>query len=97
MDDPPDIFRGTGGRSPLQNFVRAHLPGFLEEFEDEHRRRLRTSNSVERLNKEIRRRTRVAGLFPNEPSLLRIITVLAMDVSEDWEAGRIYLSMEDRS
>ncbi|QDV05811.1 Putative transposase [Planctomycetes bacterium Poly30] len=36
MDDPPDIFRGTGGRSPLQNFVRAHLPGFLAEFEDEH-------------------------------------------------------------
>ncbi|QDV07805.1 hypothetical protein Poly30_33380 [Planctomycetes bacterium Poly30] len=36
MDDPPDIFRGTGGRSPLQNFVRAHLPGFLAAFEDEH-------------------------------------------------------------
>ncbi|QDV04906.1 Transposase, Mutator family [Planctomycetes bacterium Poly30] len=59
-----------------------------------HRRRLRTSNAVERLNKEIKRRTRVAGLFPNEAALLRLVTALAMEVSEDWEAGRQYLTME---
>ena len=55
--------------------------------------RLRTSNSIERLNKEIKRRTRVVGLFPNEASLLRLVTALALEVSEDWESGRIYLSM----
>ena len=60
----------------------------------EHRRRLRTSNAVERLNKEIKRRTRVVGLFPNEAALLRLVTALAMEVSEDWETGRIYLTME---
>jgi len=66
------------------------------QFPIEHRRRLRTSNSVERLNKEIKRRTRVAGLFPNEASLLRLVTALAMEISEDWETGRIYLTMESR-
>jgi len=62
----------------------------------EHRRRLRTSNSVERLNKEIKRRTRVVGLFPNEASLLRLVSALAMEISEDWESGRTYLTMEPR-
>ena len=62
----------------------------------EHRRRLRTSNAVERLNKEIKRRTRVVGLFPNEAALLRLVTALAMEVSEDWETGRTYLTMEPR-
>lgn len=59
-----------------------------------HRKRLRTSNAVERLNKELKRRTRVAGLFPNEASLLRLATALAMEVSEDWESGTVYLTME---
>ena len=62
----------------------------------EHRRRLRTSNAVERLNKEIKRRTRVVGLFPNEAALLRLVTALAMEVSEDWETGRTNLTMEPR-
>lgn len=62
-------------------------------FPPAHHKRLRTSNSIERLNKEIKRRTRVVGLFPNEASLLRLVTALALEVSEDWESGRIYLSM----
>ena len=61
-----------------------------------HRRRLRTSNCAERLNKEIKRRTRVASLFPNEDALLRLVTALAIEVSEEWETGRIYLTMEHR-
>jgi len=61
-----------------------------------HRRRLRTTNAVERLNREIKRRTRVASLFPNVESLLRLVTALAMEVSDDWETGRIYLTMEPR-
>jgi transposase-like protein len=61
-----------------------------------HRRRLRTSNAVERLNREIKRRSRVATLFPNEAALLRLVTALAIEVSEDWETGRQYLSMDQR-
>lgn len=61
-----------------------------------HRRRLRTSNAVERLNREIKRRSCVATLFPNEAALLRLVTALAIEVSEDWETGRKYLSMDQR-
>jgi transposase-like protein len=58
------------------------------------RRRLRTSNMAEMLNKQIRRRTRVVGLFPNENSLLRLVSALLMEISEDWESDKTYLNME---
>ncbi len=58
-----------------------------------HQTRLRTSNAVERVNQELQRRTRVARLFPNGASLLRLISALAVEISEDWEAGKIYLDM----
>ena len=59
-----------------------------------HRRRMRTSNMLERLNRELKRRTRVATLFPNEASALRLVTAVLAETSDDWETGRIYLSME---
>ncbi len=59
-----------------------------------HQRRLRTSNALERINQEVARRTRVARLFPNEASLLRLITALLAEWSEEWETGKIYLNME---
>ncbi len=58
-----------------------------------HRRRLRSTNMVERLNREIKRRTRVATLFPNESSLLRLVSAILMEVSEEWESGKTYLKI----
>lgn len=58
----------------------------------EHRRRLRTNNGLERLNREIKRRTRVATLFPNEASLLRLATAVLMEVDEEWQTEKRYLS-----
>jgi putative transposase len=55
------------------------------------RRRLRTSNLLERLNREIKRRTRVASLFPNEASLLRLVSAILSETSEEWESGKRYL------
>ncbi|MCP3888109.1 MAG: IS256 family transposase, partial [Desulfobulbaceae bacterium] len=46
------------------------------------------------LNKEILRRTRVATLFPNTASCLRLVSAVVMEISEDWETGRAYLNME---
>ena len=60
-----------------------------------HRRRLRTSNLLERLNKEIKRRTRVATLFPNEAALLRLVSAVFMEISEEWETDKTYLRMEN--
>lgn len=62
------------------------------QFPEEHRRRIRTSNVLERVNKEIRRRTRVATIFPNEGSCLRLVSAVLMEISEDWETGRAYLN-----
>ncbi len=60
-----------------------------------HRKRLRTTNLLERLNKEVKRRTRVATLFPNEASLLRLASAVLMETSEEWETQGIYLRMEN--
>jgi transposase-like protein len=62
-------------------------------FPKEHRKKIRTVNSLERLNKEIRRRTRVATLFPNEASCERLITAILQEVHEEWSTGRTYLDM----
>jgi putative transposase len=46
----------------------------------------------ENLNKQIKRRTKVAGLFPNTDSILRLVTAILMEISEEWETGKAYLS-----
>lgn len=62
------------------------------EFPLEHRRLIRTTNSLERVNKEIKRRTRVVGVFPNEASCLRLVSALLMEISEDWQIGKRFCS-----
>jgi len=80
----------------LADWAEENVPEGLTVFAlaPHHRRRLRTTNGLERLNKEIRRRTRVATLFPNEASLERLVSALLVEISEDWETGRIYIGME---
>ena len=60
------------------------------DFPLEHRRTIRTTNSLERVNKEIRRRTKVVGVFPNEASCLRLVSALLMEISEEWQIGKHY-------
>jgi putative transposase len=61
-----------------------------------HRRRMRTTNLVERLNEEIKRRTRVARLFPNEAACLRLVSAILMEISEDWQtADKRYVVFEE--
>lgn len=61
-----------------------------------HRTRLRTTNMLERVNRELKRRTRVATLFPNEASLLRLVTAILMELSEEWETGKRYVTFETK-
>ena len=63
-------------------------------FPKEHWRRLRTTNMMERMNMELKRRTKKIGAFPNDASLLRLTVSLLMDIDEEWITGRRYLSME---
>jgi putative transposase len=63
-------------------------------FPAAHRPRIRTTNGLERLNQELKRRTRVVRIFPNRASLLRLVTALALEQSEEWVSGRRYLDMD---
>ena len=60
----------------------------------EHWKKIRTVNVVERLNEEVKRRTRVARLFPNEASCERLVTAVVMEIHEEWISGRKYLTWE---
>src|SRR5215203_210364 len=79
--------------------VAEHLEEHIEEclsclaFPESHRRRIRTTNGLERLNQEIKRRSRVVRIFPNRASCLRLVTALAVEQSEEWITGRRYLDM----
>jgi transposase-like protein len=84
------------GAAKLATWMEENIPQGLTvfDFPAEHRRRLRTTNGVERLNKEIRRRTRVVSIFPNENACLRLVTAILMEISEEWETARSYLKLE---
>ena len=64
-------------------------------FPESHRRRIRTTNGQERFNQELRRRTRVVRIFPNREACLRLVSALAVEISEEWVTGRRYLDMEE--
>jgi putative transposase len=68
------------------------LPG---PFPESHRRRIRTTYGLERLNQEIKRRTQVVRIFPNREACLRPVTALAAEQSEEWVTGRRYLHMRE--
>jgi len=80
--------------SRLADWMEGNIPEGLTvfAFPEAHRRRIRTVNSLERVCQEIRRRTRVARIFPSEASCLRLVSAVLMEISETWETGRTYLS-----
>lgn len=78
----------------LATWLEETIPQGLTVFAlpEAHRRLLRTTNGLERLNKEVKRRTRVVGIFPNEAACLRLVSAVLMERSEEWQAGRAYLT-----
>jgi putative transposase len=86
---------------PSHPKVSEHLEEHIEEclsclaFPASHRRRIRTTNGLERFNQEIKRRTRVVRIFPNPEACLRLVSALAIEQSEEWLTGRRYLDMEE--
>lgn len=81
--------------SKLANWLETAVPQALTvfAFPERHRRRLRTSNGLERLNREIRRRIRVVSIFPSEASCLRLVSAVLMEISDEWETGKVYLNL----
>ena len=64
-------------------------------FPPAHQPRVRTTNGLERLNQELKRRTRVVRIFPNRDACLRLVTALCLEQSEEWLSGRRYLDLAD--
>jgi len=62
---------------------------------EKYRKRLRTTNSIERLNEEIRRRERVIRIFPNRESVIRLLGALLMEQDEKWTTDKKYFDMEE--
>jgi putative transposase len=81
----------------LADWLEKNIPEGLTvfSFPASQRRRLRTSNGLERLSREIKRRTRVVSIFPNEAACLRLISAILMEINEEWQVDdRIYLTIE---
>ena len=87
-------YRKTASR--LSEWLAANLPEGLTvfAFPASFRRLLRTTNGVERLHREVRRRARVVSIFPNPTSCLRLVSAVLAEISEEWLTGRTYMIFE---
>jgi putative transposase len=86
----------VAGQPPATGLqAEKNLPEGFAVFDlpEARRVRMRTTNGLERLNKELKRRTRVATLFPNLESCLRLISALLAEQDEEWMTAKIYLTM----
>jgi putative transposase len=82
--------------SRLSEWMMANIPEGLTifAFPTSFRRLLRTTNGVERLHREVRRRARVVSIFPNPTSCLRLVSAVLAEISEEWLTGRTYMIFE---
>ncbi len=82
--------------SRLATWMAANLPEGMTvfSFPRAHRRLIRTTNGVERLHREVRRRARVVSIFPNQAACLRLVSAILNEISEEWLTGRTYLSFQ---
>jgi putative transposase len=89
--------RWRGSHPKVAEHIEEHIEECLAclSFPESHRRRIRTTNGLERFNQEIKRRSRVVRIFPNREACLRLVTALAVEQSEEWVTGRRYLDMEE--
>ena len=83
--------------SKLADWIEHAVPEGLTvfDFPVQHQKKLRTTNGVERLNREIRHRTAVAGIFPNEASCLRLASAVLMEMDDEWQVGRVYINFQE--
>jgi len=63
-------------------------------FPKEHRTKIHSTNPLERLNKEIKRRTEVVGIFPNDDAITRLVGAILLEQNDEWAVQRRYLTLE---
>jgi len=84
-------------QSKLSAWMQDNIPEGLTVFAfPEHlRKKLRTNNIEERLNRSIKARTRLISVFPNQASQLGVVSAICMEISDEWETGTIYLNVKE--
>ena len=95
LDETVEKYRKSASR--LATWLEENISdGFaIMTYPAKIRRLLRTTNMMERLNKEIKRRTRVVMVFPNTESIQRLVSALLMEISQEWESNKVYVSLEE--
>lgn len=90
------VAKWESSQPKLATWAEENIPEGFTVFDipEAHRQKLRTSNSCETLNSQIKRRTRVVGVFPGEESLQRLVTGVLIEISEGWETSYRYLKSE---
>jgi transposase-like protein len=90
------ILKYEKNASRLSDWMANNLPEGLTvfSFPGGFRRLLRTTNGVERLHREVRRRARVVSIFPNKASCLRLVSAVLSEISEEWLTGRSYINFQ---
>ena len=76
----------------LENF-QYDIMNYMQ-FPQNHWKKIRTTNMMERINKELKRRSKVVGAFPNQDSVLRLAVSILIDINEEWITGNRYILME---
>jgi putative transposase len=77
----------------LMDGAEADVLAFMS-FPKSHRVQIHSTNPLERLNAEIKRRTNVVGIFPNEPAITRLVGALLLEQNDEWQLQRRYLALE---
>jgi transposase-like protein len=89
-----DKYRNTYPK--VSKLLEEHLEETLTfySYPSKHHRKIRTTNLIEYLNRLIKKRSKVLGIFPNAKSCIRYVSCLLMEIDEDWQTGRRYIRMD---
>jgi putative transposase len=82
--------------SALMEEARNDVLAYMS-FHKSHWSQIRSTNPLERLNREVKRRTNVASIFPNEAAIVRLVGAILLEQNDEWAVTRRYMSLETMS